>query len=104
MAECEADFALPVGVDVLLFYIHFAVVAEHSFNHRRHFRGGGRLELRVDADRIFLHVPVDHYPWPAVAHMPFSDQILVPGAKLLRVRSTPRGTLAPKIGIPGAES
>src|SRR5262249_57043780 len=60
--------------------------------------------MRLDAAQFLLPVQVDHAPWPAVAHMPFSDQILVPGAELLRVRGTRRGALAPKIGISNAKN
>lgn len=44
-----------------------------------------------------LNVPVDHHAAPAVAHVPLRHEVLIPGAKLFRVRGAGRSPLTPDV-------
>jgi hypothetical protein len=56
VAKRKADLTLPMGVDILLLNLHVGGVPEHAFEHCGDLRTGARLELRIDAHRILLHV------------------------------------------------
>jgi hypothetical protein len=45
-------------------------MVDYALNHRGHLGRGGRLELRVDAERFPLNMPVDHDSTPTVAKVP----------------------------------
>ncbi len=84
-ARRKADLALPVGIDVIAVDLHLGAIAQQAGDHRCDFRRGAVLELRVDADRFALHVPVDEDSWPTIACVPLSHQLLVPGREFLGV-------------------
>ncbi len=44
-----------------------------------------------------LNVPVDHHAAPAVAHVQLRHEVLIPGAKLFRVRGVGRSPLTPDV-------
>ena len=46
---------MPMRVDELLLDLHIGAVAHDALDHRRHFRGGDRFELRVDTDGVLFH-------------------------------------------------
>ncbi len=58
----------------------------------------------MDAQRLALDVPVDHYAAAAVAHVPLRGEILVPGPEVLRVRSAGSGAVSPNRRIARVES
>ena len=103
LAEGERHLALPVAVDVLPVHGHLRAVAQDALDHGGHFRGRARLELRVDAGRLLLHVPVDHHPAAAVADVPLGHQVLIPGAELLGVGGAGRRAFAPDLREAHAE-
>jgi hypothetical protein len=60
-------------------------VMEDTLDHRGDLRRGTALQLRVDADRLSLDVPVDHDAAASVANVPFGHEVLIPSAKFLAV-------------------
>ena len=95
-AKGECDGALSMRVDVLAVHFHLSAVMNHAFNHRGDLGGRWRLELRVDAQRVSLNVPVDHDSPAAVARVPLSGEILVPSPEMLRVRGAGSGAGSPR--------
>ncbi len=95
MAEGKTDSGLTMAVDVLALDFHVGAVAEHPFDHRRHLGGGTPLELRIDAGRLTLDMPVDHHPASAIARVPFRHQVAIPGSELGGIRTAGRARLAP---------
>ena len=85
MAERKGHLALSVGIHVVFLDLRARAVAQESFNHGRDFRGRTAFELGVDTGGLPLHVPVNEHPWPAVANMPFGEQVLIPRAEFLGV-------------------
>src|SRR5436305_15092306 len=97
MAKREGHLALTMTIHVLLFDLHIGAVPQDPFNHGGDLRGRAALELGVDTDRFFLHMPVDHYPSAAVSDVPFGHEILIPRAKLFGIRGTRRSALPPNL-------
>ena len=97
MTKRKSDLALPVGIDIVAIDLHLGAMAQQASDHGRDFRGGTVLELRVDAGRFALHVPVDEYSRPAIARVPLRHQILVPGREFLGVRRAGRGAFTPDL-------
>ena len=64
MAKGEGHLALPMTIDVVLLDLHLGAMPQDPFNHGGDLGGRAALELRVDTDRLFLHMPVDHHPRP----------------------------------------
>src|SRR6266498_4815881 len=100
VAKGKGDCTLPVAIDVVFLDVHLRSMPQEALQHGCHFRGRHSLELRIDANRPFFDMPVDHHPPPAIAEMPLGEKISVPGAKLLRVRGTRRGAVSPNVGSP----
>ena len=98
-AEGKGDRALAVGIDVLSIDLHLGAVMDHALDHRSHFRRGRRLELRMDAQRVSLDVPVDHDAATAVAHVPLRGEILIPGAEVLGVGGASGGAVPQMAGL-----
>ena len=48
-------------------------------------------------------MPIDHDAAATIVGVPFSHEVLVPGAELLRVRGAGRGSFAPDVNQPFAE-
>ncbi len=92
-----------MGVDVVLVNRHLRAVMEHAFNHGCHLRGRTALDLRVNAGRLLVDVPIDHDARPAIAYVPFGQQILVPGGELLGIRSARRRCLSPDVRQAGLQ-
>src|SRR5215471_21556930 len=99
MTQGKGHLTLPMTIDVVLLDIHGGAMPEYALYHRRHFRGRTALELRIDAHRLFLHVPIDHDASSAIPDVPFRHQILIPGAKLLGIRGTGGGPFAPDVRV-----
>jgi hypothetical protein len=93
--NAKAIGALAVGVDVLPLYFHLGAVMDHPLDHRGDLGGGWGFELRMNAQRVALDMPIDHDATPAVAHMPLRGQVLVPGAEVLGIRCTRRRPVTP---------
>jgi hypothetical protein len=55
----------------------------HAIDHRRDLGGGWRFELGVNAQRIFIDVPVDHHAAAPVMDVPLRGEVLIPGAEML---------------------
>ena len=102
-AEGERDFALAMGVHIVLLDVHLGVVSQKPLDHVGHLGGGATLELRVDAGRFLLDVPVDHDAGAAIADVPFGHQVLVPGSELLGVGGAGRRSLTPDVGMADAQ-
>jgi hypothetical protein len=66
-------------------------MAQHPFDHRRHFGGRAAAQLRVDAGRVFLDVPIDPDAAPALAGVPFGHRVLIIRTELFRVGGTGGG-------------
>src|SRR3546814_9343280 len=84
-----------MAVDIMTLNLLVGTMAQHAFDHRADLGGRTAFELRVDAGRLALHVPVNHDAPAAVADMPFRHQILVPGPHLRRIRRAGSSCLAP---------
>lgn len=67
-----------VGLD-----LRIRAVPQQAFDHRGDLGEGALLELGVDADRPFFHVPVDHHPGPGVAGVEPGHQVRLPRAEPL---------------------
>src|SRR5208282_5021118 len=61
------------------------------------------FELRMNAQRVPLDMPIDHDAAPAVAHVPLRRQVLIPGADVLGIRCARRRSVAPDCWIAGAQ-
>jgi len=88
---------LPKAVDVLLLDLHLSAVPQHTLDHRGDLGGRAAFQLRVDAGRFLLDVPVDHDPRPTIANMPLGHQILIPGAEFLGIGGTGCRPFSPDI-------
>ncbi len=58
---------------------------------------GDRLELGVDTGGVLFDMPIDHDALAAIAQVPFGEQIVIPGAKLLGVRGAGGGGFSPDV-------
>ena len=85
-AKGEGHLALAVTIDELALDLGVGAVAQHALDHCRHLRRRTAFQLGMDAGCLALDMPVNHDTAAAVAHVPLGHQVLVPGAKLLRVR------------------
>jgi len=94
-AEGESHFALPMRVDVIFLDLHFCIMAQQAFDHRRDFGRGTGFQLGVDAGRVLLNMPVNHDALTAVAYVPLCHEVLIPGAELFGIRSAGRRRLTP---------
>ena len=99
LAEGKADGALAMAVDILPLDLHVRAMPQHALDHRSDLRRRTALELREDAGRALVDMPVDHHAATAIADMPFGHQVAVPGAELLGIRSAGRTGLAPDGGV-----
>ncbi len=86
-----------MAIHVLLFDLHIRTVPQDPFNHGRDLRGRAALELGVDTDRFFLHMPVDHHTPTAVPDVPLGHEILIPRAELFGVRGARGGAFPPNL-------
>src|SRR3954468_7672221 len=102
-AERKGYRALTMRIDVLAINFHFRAMSDDSLDHRRYLGGGGRLELRVDAQRFPLDMPVDHDAPTAVADVPLGRKVLVPRTEVLGVGRAGGGTIAPDRGVAGMQ-
>ena len=84
-------------IDVLLLNLHVRAVPQDTFNHRRYFRGRTALELGINTDRFFLHMPVDHDTPAAVSDVPFGHEVLIPSAKFFGIRGTGSSAFPPNL-------
>src|SRR5205085_11739533 len=77
VTERKTDLALTMSIDVIAIDLHLRAMAQQTSDHGRDFRRGAVFELRVDAGRFALYVPVDEHSRPAIARVPLGHQILV---------------------------
>jgi len=85
VAEREADDRGAVRVGVVGLDLRVGAVAQKSFEHRGDLGRGAGRELAVNAQLLFLDVPVDHHAVAAVAGVELGHQVGVPGAEPLGV-------------------
>src|SRR5713101_9252897 len=97
MAKGKAHFALSPSIDVVFLHLHLRPVAQETFEHKSDFGRRTRLELRVNTGGVFLDMPIDHHPTAAVAHMPFREEVLIPGPELLGVGGTRSRAFTPDV-------
>ncbi len=79
-AEREGDRALAVGVHVLAIDLHLGAMMDDPLDHGCYLGRRRGFELRMNAQRVPLDMPIDHDAAPAVAHVPLRRQVLIPGA------------------------
>ena len=103
LGEREGHDRLPVAVHILAVHLQLGAVAHDALDHAGHLGRGRRLQLRVDAQRFPLDMPVNHHAAPAISDVPLRGQVLVPGAEVLAVGGAGVGALAPDQGITGSE-
>src|SRR5438552_869470 len=58
MAKGKGDRTLAMGIDILFLDAHLGPMAQHPLQHGRHFGRRHGLQLRINTDRAFLHVPI----------------------------------------------
>jgi hypothetical protein len=51
---------------------------KHAFDHGRGFGRRAALELRVDAGRFAIDVPINHDASATITGVPFSHEVLIP--------------------------
>src|SRR5208282_4041840 len=102
-AEREGDRALAVGVHVLAIDLHLGAMMDDSLDHGCYLGRRRGFELRMNAQRVPLDMPIDHDAAPAVAHVPLRRQVLIPGAEVLGIRCARRRSVAPDCWIAGAQ-
>src|SRR5215831_9118942 len=103
MAKRKAHRALPPTIDVVFLHLHLRAMMQEPFEHASDFGGRTRLELRVNTGGVCLDVPIDHYPAASVAHVPFREEVLIPGPELLGIGGTRGGAFSPDVGSANAE-
>jgi len=103
LAEAKGDLALPVTVHVCAIHRHVGAVAQNALDHGGGLGRGDGLELRVDAQRLPLDMPINHDIPPAIAGVPLRHQVLVPRPELLAIGGARRGALTPDAGMAGAQ-
>ena len=99
MRKGEPDSTLTVGIDILALDLHVRAVAQNTLDHGRDLGRGTALELGIDAGRPAFDMPVDHHTPAAVARMPFSHEVSIPGPELRGIRSASRAGWPPDLGI-----
>ena len=55
------------------------------------------LELGIDTDRFFLHMPVDHDTPATVSDVPFGHEVLIPSAEFFGIRGTGSRAFSPNL-------
>ena len=103
MAKRKSYLALPPTIDVVFLHLHLRAMPQEPFEHESDFGGRTRLELRINTGGVFLDVPIDHHPATAVAHVPFREEILIPGPELLGIGGTRGGAFPPDVGSANTE-
>ena len=90
MTECKRHFRLAVTINELLINLHICTVAQNTLNHGSDLRRRTALQLGVDTGGVLLYMPVNHDAASLVPNMPFGQEIGIPRADLLGIRSTGR--------------
>ena len=96
-AKSKGYLALSMGVDKLLLDLHIGAVPHDPLIIAATSEEENRFELGVDTDGVLFDMPVHHDALAAIAQVPFGEQIVVPGAKLLGVRCAGRGGFSPDV-------
>lgn len=89
-------------VRVLPVHLYVCAVPQHALNHRGDLGGRTGLQLRANADRFPLDVPVDHHAGAPVALMPLGHEVGGPCAELAAVGGA-RGAGTPPHLVPDGE-